>query len=303
MNKIYYFLGVLLVQVGVLSAQQTPMMAEYNYNTYVVNPAYAGLVSDAEIAVSHHGFLGDVEGSPQVTSINAVIPFRYKNFGLGVGFTNDKIGVTTNNSVSVSYAYRLDLDGDSRPQWARYRTNAIAFSVTAGFRFFQDDLLSLSITDDPRLNHNVQATIPMIGVGVVYNHDRFFAGFSMPNVIGDFLSDNPDEVQITTPMYSYFGYRLFTDRFNGNTIRPNVLLKYEKGAPLQADFNVAYSYKNSLEVGVGYKTVSAFNVMLGANVLQNARIMYNFTYGFGNYILKSQHGFLLSYRFGDGYQK
>ncbi|MDO5608445.1 MAG: PorP/SprF family type IX secretion system membrane protein [Capnocytophaga sp.] len=299
-NSLYIFLISALPWI--VFAQQTPMYSEYNYNTFVINPAYAGLATDAELTASHNGMMGEFDGSPQSTNLSAVIPFEYRQFGLGVGFTNDKIGVTTNNMVQAAYAYRLDLTNyERRPQWALYRPNAISFGISAGFRFFRDDLLDLGITDDPRFAKNVQSVIPMVGVGIVYNHSHFFAGLSTPNIIGDLLADNPDDLNISTPYYAYFGYRFFADRFENSVLKPNILIKHEKGSPLQADFNIAYQYQNFFEVGAGYKTVSAGSLFLGVHILQNFRFVYNYTYGFGNYVLKNQHGFVLSYRFGNGY--
>ena len=84
-------------------------------------------------------------------------------------------------------------------------------------------------------------------------------------------------------------------------IKPNVLLKYENGAPLQADLNVAVSFKNKFEIGGGYRTSSSLNLLAGVYLFDSVRFVYNYNLSTNKSPLGNTHGFVLSYQFGEGY--
>ena len=92
------------------------------------------------------------------------------------------------------------------------------------------------------------------------------------------------------------------NRFNPDFIlKPSLLVKYENGAPIQVDANLSLSIKNSVEIGLGYRSSSTVNAFLGAYIFKNFRALYSYTQGSGDSPLGSTHGVILSYRTGDGF--
>lgn len=300
MKRIAIHTILFLTLIFSAKAQQTPSFSEYNHNPFLINPAYAGLLDKAMVSLSTftaRGFSGHTEGAPATFTVSGVLPFNDRNFALGVGIVSDKIGTMSNNLVQATYSYVLDLTYyESRPQWALYRPHALSFGVTAGVRFFQDDLLNLGLQNDPRFSENVSATIPTIGASMIYNHNSFFAGISAPNLIGNTFAKNVNVIKLTYPFYAYLGYRFYIDRFETMILQPNFLFKYENQAPFQADANLSFIYKNILEIGLGYKTISAVNAMVGVRISQNFRATYGYSHhiSLGQSYLKSVHGFSLS---------
>jgi hypothetical protein len=84
-------------------------------------------------------------------------------------------------------------------------------------------------------------------------------------------------------------------------LKPSVLLKSEKGAPLQIDTNVSVSYRNRFELGAGYRSNSSLNFLAGIYLLENFRLIYHYNMALKDSVLPNIHGLMLSYRFGKGY--
>jgi type IX secretion system PorP/SprF family membrane protein len=296
-------LGVLLLLLSFQSllGQQTAAFPEYNYNPFIINSAYAGLLPTAEATASNSGFANNIEGSPRNFSLSLHSPLRNKKVGLGAGFVRDEIGVTTNTNFFAAYSYKIFFDFESdRPYWQLYEPGVLSFGITAGVQQFQDNLLELGIPNDPKFSENINATIPTIGVGFLFNHDKFYTGISSPNILGDKLASR-DDLNLSNPVYGYFGYRFYTNIFEEMMIKPNMLIKYEDGAPLQVDINLAASFKNRFEIGAGFRTSSSINLLAGVYFIKNLRLIYHYNMAIKNSPLGNTHGLMLSYRFKDGY--
>ncbi len=283
------------------NAQQTAAFPEYNYNPFIINSAYAGLLPTTEMTASNSGFANSIEGSPRNFSLSFHSPLRNRKVGLGAGFVRDEIGVTTNTNFFAAYSYKIFFDfDDNRPYWQIYQPGVLSFGLTAGVQQYQDNLLELGIPNDPNFAENITATIPTIGAGFLFNHSRFYVGASATNILGDRLA-NRDDLDLSNPVYGYFGYRFFTDLFQEVMIKPNMLLKYENGAPIQADINLAASFKNRFEIGAGFRTSSSVNVLAGIYFIKNLRLIYHYNMAIKDSALGNTHGLMLSYRFGEGY--
>ncbi len=300
-KKLRALSALLLFGCAATFAQQTATFPEYNYNPFIINPAYAGMLSTTEITAANLGFARSLEGSPKNFSLSFNAPLNEGKVGLGAGFVRDEIGVTTNTNFFAAYSYKIFFDfDDNRPYWQVYQPGVLSFGITAGIQQFQDNLLELNIPNDPNFAENINATIPTIGVGFLFNHSRFYAGVSAPNILGDKLATR-DDLDFSNPVYGYFGYRFYTTIFQEMMIKPNLLLKYEEGAPLQADINLAVSFKNRFEIGAGYRTSSSINLLAGVYLIKNFRLIYHYNMAIKDSPLGNTHGLMLSCRFGEGY--
>jgi type IX secretion system PorP/SprF family membrane protein len=284
-----------------LNAQQTPTFSEYNYNPFILNAAYAGLTENSEFSMSNTGFFNQFEGSPKSISFSGHGSFSRNKMGVGAAIMRDEIGVTTSTSFFAAYSYKIFFDFKSnRPYWQPYDAGVLSFGITAGLQKYQSNLTQLGIIGDPKFAQDISASIPTIGLSFLFNHASFYVGFSTPNVMGDSLASDSSLV-LNSPYYGYFGYRVYSNRFEDFMIKPNVLLKYEDGAPLQADLNIALSFRNKFEIGTGYRTSNSINFLAGIYLFNNLRAIYNYNIGNKNSPLGNTHGIILSIQLGDGY--
>ena len=299
-----HFLLFLFSSVLTISfAQQTPTFTEYNFNPFLINSAYAGVLDGTEVTLSNIGFGSqDFDGAPSSLSFTLNAPLRNEKMGLGGGIIRDEIGVTTSTQVFAAYSYKIFLNDNAYPYWKLYDHSFVSFGLTAGALIFDQDLLSLGIENDPNFAANINSTTPTVGVGVLFGQGNFFAGASIPNVIGDSLSSE-DNLELSNPIYAYTGYNFATNRFAEYIVKPSLLFKYEQGAPFQVDLNLALSIKNIFEVGAGYRTSNSFSALAGFYVFKNLRMLYSYSQTTTNSPLGSTHGIILSYKTGSGYKK
>lgn len=295
-------LVILLCTSVLLNAQQTPSFTEYNYNPFVINPAYAGVLKNSEFTLSNIGFGNqNIQGTPRslITSFNT--PLRNQKMGLGLGFINDEIGVTSATQIFGSYSYKIFLNDNAYPYWKVYDRTFLSFGLNAGALIYNQDLLSLGIQGDPNFAENINTTLPMAGAGVLFGHGNFFAGVSAPNLLGETFA-NQDNLELSQPIYAYTGYHFVLDRYDPSfIIKPSMLLKYEQGAPFQIDANVSLNVNNSVEIGGGFRTSSSLNAFLGFYLIKNFRFVYSYSQGSGDSPLGNTHGVILSYRGGNGF--
>ncbi|WP_299124370.1 PorP/SprF family type IX secretion system membrane protein [uncultured Winogradskyella sp.] len=294
-------IGLVMSLLNTVFAQQTPLFSEYNYNPFLINPAYAGGTPSTEFSISNSGYFNQFEGSPQNFALSGHGSVNRRKIGLGAGIIRDQIGVTTSTSFFAAYAYKIYFDFDSdRPYWQNYHPGVLSFGITAGVQQYQDNLTELGIINDEVFAEDINATVPTIGFGFLFNHNAFYVGFSSPNVIGDALVSDKS-FNITNTYYGYFGYRFYNNRFENLMIKPNVLLKYENGAPLQADINVTVSFRNKFELGAGYRTSNSYNLLAGIYLFNNFRVIYNYNLATNNSPIGNTHGLILSYQSKKGY--
>ena len=93
---------------GVASfAQQDAQFTQYMYNTINVNPAYAGSRGALSMFALHRTQWVGLDGAPVTNTVSVNTPLNNSNLGLGVSLVNDKIGPTTENSISADLSYTI----------------------------------------------------------------------------------------------------------------------------------------------------------------------------------------------------
>jgi len=243
------FIGTLLsVVFTTVKAQQTPVYSEYAHNSILLNPAHAGYNRGTDIALANRSFVSDLEGLPATSSLTVNSSTGNSHIGFGITALSDQIGVTSSTGLTASLSYKLIFDHHyKRAQWWDYNPNTLTFGISAGAVWYKEDLLSLEIQNDVAFSENINATLPTVGVGVLYNRNQFYVGLSNTNLIGGVVKRR--NLELDSPTYAYGGYRLYTNRFQKVQIKPNFLLKYITDAPYQLDLNVAVN--NQIE-GVSF---------------------------------------------------
>lgn len=291
-----------LFVVTILMGQQTPTYTEYNYNPFSINPAYAGVLKNSEATLSNIGFGSpNIDGAPRSLSLTYNSALRNKKVGLGLGLINDEIGVTSATQIYGAYAYKIILNDNAHPYWKVYDRSFISFGLQAGALIYNQDLLSIGLPNDPNFSENINTTLPTVGAGILFGLSNFFAGISVPNILGENLS-NQDNLKLSRPIYAYTGYYFVLNKYKPAFImKPSVLVKREQGAPLQIDTNLGLSYKNLVEIGAGFRTSNTLNAFLGFYVFNNFRAVYSYSQGNANSPIGNTHGIILSYRTGSGY--
>lgn len=278
-----------------LKAQQSPVFAEYAHNTILINPAHAGFNNAMDFTLSNRSFIDNFQGLPNNTSFTLNSNTKNRNVGYGVSALRDKIGVSTSTQLKASFAYKLIFDyHPERSYWWDYNPNVLTFGISAGALWRTEDLLSLGIQNDVAFSENINEIQPTVGVGILYNRNRFYVGFSNTNLIGSTFSST-ENLNLESPTYLYGGVRLYATRFKNWQIKPNFLVKYVSDTPFQLDSNITVNYQNKIEFGLGYRTDNSVNVSTVLRSAKQFKFLVNYNIAFSDNPIDNSLGLLLQY--------
>ena len=248
-------------------AQQDAQFTQYMYNTININPAYAGSRGALSIFALHRTQWVGLDGAPVTNAASVNTPLNESNLGLGVSIINDKIGPTTENTISADLSYTVPTS----------ETFKLSFGIKATANFFNLDVNRLNpFDDDPSLQNFNNKFTPNIGAGVYLHSDKAYVGFSVPNFIESNRYDD-NEVAIFKEKINYYliaGYVF--DLNNSIKFKPAVLSKIVEGAPLQVDVSGNFMFNDKFVVGLAYRWSAALSATVGFQVTDGMYIGYGY---------------------------
>lgn len=275
--------------------QSLPMYSQYMYNMVNINPAYAGTRGVPSLsAIWREQWVG-LPGSPTTKSFTYDAPSENKKVGFGIQLYDDKY-VNYIKRTGVNLYYNIKVPVSER--------GVISFGLKAGIYNDTKNLnntylgASSAYLTDVTYASNLNKIVPLAGAGVYYNDDKFYAGFSAPDVITfskvkDYSSDKGlfqvNEIHyFITSGYSF-------DLNDEVQVKPSFLLKATSGAPLEADLNTNVWLKNILGLGVSYRTAESVLGMAEIQISPQFRFGYAYDMPFKR---PNSHELFLRYEFG-----
>ena len=91
------------------------------FNGLLLNPAYAGSNEVLSATGVYRNQWVGFDGAPKTMSFSIHSPLKNKKVNLGLSFINDQLGITNQNKINASYAYRIF-----------FKKSSLAFGVQAG---------------------------------------------------------------------------------------------------------------------------------------------------------------------------
>lgn len=268
-------LVILFASVSLLEvqAQQDPHYTQYMYNMSVMNPAYAGSKESLSMGLLYRKQWVDIEDAPTTGTFFGHSPIG-KNVGLGLSVISDKIGPVEENNAYADFSYTLNLGGEHK----------LAFGLKAGLTFHKVGLFSeignghVPDLGDPAFAENVSNTYFNIGSGFFYYTDKYYVGFSVPNLLKSKHLDlqvNGDQYEFGSETSHYFftGGYVF-DLTETVKFKPFFMLKSAFSAPTSLDLSTNFLFNEKFEIGATYRLDDSFGAMVNYAVLPNLRIGY-----------------------------
>lgn len=288
-NKIFILL--MMLSGWCSFAQQDPQYTQYMYNTINVNPAYAGSREVLSVFGMYRTQWVGLEGAPD-TGVFAIHSPLSERVGLGATFTNDRIGIANESTISVDFAYHLPLSEN-------YKL-ALGIKGSAHLLNLEYSKLNLYNPNDPTMQEDISNRFsPNVGAGAYLYSDRFYLGLSVPNILQtDHYDDN---VQSTAAerMHGYLITGYVFDLGESLKFKPAAMLKAVKGAPLQLDVSGNFLFFEKLTLGAAWRWSAAISGLAGFQVNENWFIGYAYdaeTTKLANYNSGS-HEIFLRYEF------
>jgi len=261
--KITYLLKLMLLIAGLAissltsSAQQNIQFSQYIFNTLSVNPAYAGYKEEWFVQSALRNQWVGLSGAPKTAqlSIDGILDPQTTKHGVGAQITADKLGAQSATSLTVSYAFRLQLDAAD--------TRRLSFGLGAGVAQYSLNGEALTTVDgnDQALPPGSSSSLsPDFRVGVFYTTPYWYAGLSALDLLSgsgtldDYRRNAGTSADITRVRHLYFIAGSLVNVNPDFRVRPSMMLREDFRGPTNADFNVMGIFSDRIWLGGGYRT-------------------------------------------------
>ncbi|UKJ06468.1 type IX secretion system membrane protein PorP/SprF [Solitalea lacus] len=276
-------------------AQQDAQFSQYMFNGIYINPAYAGYKEQMNLHTFYRSqWTGGLEGNPETFSLALDAIANNGNVGLALNVLKDQLGAESTLAGYLNYAYRLPVSEKAR----------LAFGLGAGISQYSIDGAKLNPNqlEDPRVPKEKQSVIvPDLRAGLYYSSDRIYAGFSLDNLIGQYMSYTKDPtVLIPKKMPHFYLTAGGLIPLSGSLLlKPSFMLKNESKGPTTLDLNTFVLFAERLWLGASYRTgigvwnkdnlqrdLSTTNAVVGLAeffVTERIRIGYAYDFSFNKF--------------------
>ena len=315
------------------NAQQLPHYTQYVLNSFIINPAVAGIENYTDVKISHRNQWVGINGAPVTTYITIHGPvkktpydrvtatgFHYSNenprgsaywqeyekadphAGVGLTILNDRTGPLNRFSALGTYSYHLGIGPKT----------SLAMGVSAGIKSItlNSGKLHFDVPVDPAVAGSgyLNKLSPDMNLGLWLYSSDYFAGLSFQNIFPTKLKYAQDSVKLSggklvPHTFLTAGYKMFLS--DDISFLPSGLLKYVSGTPMSFDLNTKFQYRDLVWLGASFRYQDSWAGLLGINISNSVNINYSYdiTVSKLNTVSKGSHeimvGFLLGNKWGD----
>jgi type IX secretion system PorP/SprF family membrane protein len=265
-TKILIFALMLTCYTGF--AQQDAQYTQYMYNTININPAYAGSRGVMSIFGLHRTQWVGLDGAPTTNAFSINTPINNSNLGVGVSFVNDKIGPTSDNTISADLSYTIQTSEEFK----------LSFGIKASGNLFNLDVNRLNPADanDPNLQNFDNEFSPNFGAGIYLHSDKMYFGLSVPNFLQD-SKYNDNEVAVFQERMNFYAIGGYVFDISPSVkFKPAFLTKLVTGSPLQVDASANFLFFDKLMLGAAYRWDAAMSALAGFQVTDGLFIGYSY---------------------------
>jgi len=287
---------VLILLIGILSSGSVQgQTQQFSYTQYMdnltpLNPAYSLLDKAGSLNMLGRKEWVGVDGAPTTFLFNGSIPIPAINAAAGLIVLNDKFAIERQTEVNAYFAKSIQLGPEAY----------LGVSLNAGVRNYVANYSQLA-ANDPVFATDVRQTKPNVGFGVMYYTDWYYLGVSVPELTFTSLGTASIQNNNNFINHYYFSGALITNIDEDIKFKPATLFSYASGVPLIADFSGTFYLKETLGLGVNYRTNNEMAGIITINV-SSFHVGYSYQFGTTSNNLGGAniptHEVTLSYRFG-----
>ena len=250
MKRLILFIGLAFLPLITFS-QQESYYTLYRFNMNVINPAYAGALGKNVFAFTSRRQWSSMEDAPSTLAFSYSSE-RANNVGLGLSVVSDKVFIEQQTFAYADFSYKLDME-----------STQLYLGLKAGGNFYSADprvLSTYSTSSDPA-QQQLSRFNPNVGAGVYLRGELFWASFSIPRLFN--VKRESDNLAVTAKdrVHSYLGGGADFAVGSGLLLKPSVLFRKVKGLPVTTDITTMLSWQNQFDLGVSYRTSSAFALL------------------------------------------
>ena len=249
-------------------AQQDAQYTQYMYNTININPAYAGSRGVMSVFGLHRTQWVGLDGAPTTNTFSLNTPINNSNLGVGFSLVNDRIGPTSDNTISADISYTVTMN----------EAYKLSFGVKASGNIFNldTDKLDPAQANDPNLQNFNNEFSPNFGAGVYFHSDKLYLGLSVPNFLQDSKYNDNEVAVFQERMNFYFIGGYVFDVSPSIKFKPAFLTKMVTGSPLQVDASANFLFFDKFMLGGAYRWDAAVSALAGFQVTDGLFIGYSY---------------------------
>ena len=250
------FLFTLSVLIPLFTyGQQESYYTLYRYNMNVINPAYAGALGKNVFAFTSRRQWSSMQDAPSTLAFSYSSE-RENNVGLGLSVVSDKVFIEQQTFAYVDFSYKLDME-----------STQLYLGLKAGGNFYNADPRGLTTysPSDPA-QQQLSRFNPNVGAGALLKGEFFWASFSIPRLFNIKRENDNLAVKAKDRVHSYLGGGADLAVGGGFIVKPSVMLRKVKGLPITTDFTGMLSWQNQFDVGISYRSSSAFSLLTVVSV-------------------------------------
>jgi type IX secretion system PorP/SprF family membrane protein len=245
------FLGLLIVFT--MSAQQEQQYTQFMLNKLGYNPGYAGAQEAKTLTAIYRGQWLGLDGAPSVQGLSYSQSMLNERVGLGVNLVRHSVAINKSTTADLSYAYLIKMRGGGN----------LGVGIQASMRYLYQNWADTRLkgtqpltTDEAIPMEPKSKVLPNFGFGMYYYKNKYYVGLSIPRLVGnniDFAEFGKLSREVQH-VYAMGGIKFKVSE--GIIVLPQVLLKYVKNAPFDADINCNFEFKHRFMAGLTYRTGS-----------------------------------------------
>lgn len=291
--RIFKILFCLLVPLN-LSAQLVPVTNQYMLNPLSINPAYAGSRGVFNMAAFYRKQWVGIKGAPETTTLAMDAPVSGERIGLGLTILSDKIGVTKETQFNTNYAYKINL-----------KNGILSFGLGAGIYITNtawSDLVVLDPGDEYYLVDSKVFIVPNFSFGTYYSVNNFFAGFSIPKLVGQKFDFNKNKYVLKNNFSDYmymFNTGYVFDVSSKLKFYPSALITYSADNKILYDINAHFRLMDRLWIGSSYRSNRSVASMFQFQLTNQLKFAYTYDFDFNKLrtFSSGSHEVMLRYEF------
>lgn len=334
--KRLHLLLLLLAWSAMGFAQQQPHYTQYILNTFIINPAVAGIENYWDVKASHRIQWAGLNGAPVTTYFTVHGPLRKSDYpaasitgytppgenprgraywqqyttppahaGVGMTILNDKTGPLNRFSITGTYAHHIPIN----------ERTTVSAGVSVGVQQLSLDASKLDFEQqgDPVIAASTQLNKwrPEVNAGMMLYSNTYFISAAVHNIIpqeiaydnGKVVGDSLYRGKLVPHLFFSTGYRAFIN--DDISVLPSVMVRMITAAPVSFDLNAKFQFRDRVWMGASYRIQDGFAAMFGVNVNSTINIGYSYDYTTSslNTVSKGTHeiliGLLIGNRWGD----
>ncbi len=263
---------LLILTVNIAQGQQDPMFTQYNFNTQIFNPAYAGTWKSLGFVVLGRNQWAGMDGAPQTYTFSVQSNTKNDKVGLGLNFVSDRIGMEKRFSLSGDYSYGFQVTENS----------LLRLGLKAGFSNYRNNLteyIQYPGEPDPTLQGDIDNHyMPNFGVGTYLLSDNYYIGFSIPEILKNTIDNNYNNLTLNDVRSLFLIAGYVFDLSEYLQFKPTFLTKAALGKSVQFDFSANFLLGEKIWLGAMYRTGDAFGLIAQWIFDKKLRIGYGFDF-------------------------